>query len=638
MHDGEGDQMSGRRFALVVGAALLLLVIAINLVGGVWLRNARLDLTERQLYSLSAGSKQVLANLAEPLELRFYFSREAASGDPQITAYAARVRELLQSFVAHANGRLRLVEIDPEPFSEEEQQARLAGLQPFQPPGADPIFLGLSGANAVDDRRQIPGLDPSRETFLEYDITRLIYDLDNPDPVKVALITSLPIDPQGTGGFMDQGRPQVFAEQLGSLMQVETLTPDFTAIPADTDVLVIIHPWPMNPAQEYAVDQFVLRKGRAFFALDPASVMSLTGPDPNNPFGPPPPPRASNLAGLLGAWGVEMSADVVLDREGGFRLGAPDPSGQSSAMTYPLFLQITPDRMDRDNMITGQLGRDVVFGLAGALSVSERQGRTATTLARTAGDTMRLPPEMALQQPDPMQLEQMWQGIAKAEIVGLQLSGTLATAYPNGPPAEAGLPTDAERLTQSATPAEVVIFSDADWVMDQFYINPTDGSFVFDNLFLALNAIDRLGGSDALISLRSRAPASRRMTQVDQMEADAREAYQLRLESAEAEQRATEERLATLQSRGQGSGFFNGDMNAELTPEEQSEMNRFLSRAEQLGDEVRQIRRDLRRNVDRLQAWVVGLNVWLGPLLVGLLGVFVFTRRARRARASEAKA
>jgi ABC-type uncharacterized transport system involved in gliding motility auxiliary subunit len=627
--------MTGRRFALIVGAAFTVMFVAANLVANVWLRDWRLDLTENRLYSLSSGSREVVSGLSEPLELRFYYSRDTAGADPAFSQFAARVRELLLSYAAHSSGRLRVVEVNPEPFSEEEDEARLAGLEPVDLPNGESVFLGVAGSNAVDDRQAIPFLDPQREPFLEYDVTRLIYDLDNPNPTQVALITSVPMGEAAMQGGGTDATGALFGSQLEGLFEVESLTPDFTAIPEDTDVLAVIHPWTLSPAQLYAVDQFILRKGRAFIAVDPASLLALSPPS-QNPFGPPPAPPSSTLQPLLSAWGIEVSQDVVLDREGGFVIGGGPGGG---AMTFPLFLQVSADRLSRDNLITADLTGDTVFGMAGALTVSERTGVTAVTLAETTGQTMRLPAELALQQPDPMMLDQMWQPTARSEILAVQLSGTLTSGYATGAPPESGLAPGAERLTESAVPAQVVVVADSDFLLDGFYFQR--GQIVFDNLFFALNAIESLSRDQSLISLRSRAPSVRRLTMVDDIESRAQEQFQDRLEQAEAEQQATLQQLAELQDRGQGSGFFAGDLAADLTAEEQSAINRLITRRQELADEVRDIRRNQRQSVEGLEGLVTGLNLWLAPLLVALAGVWVLTRRRRaqqKPRLGEAKA
>jgi ABC-type uncharacterized transport system involved in gliding motility auxiliary subunit len=383
--------MSARRFALLAALALFLMFVAANVTSNSWFRSWRLDLTENQLYSLSPGTRTVLNELSEPVELRLFYSRDAAAALPRLQAYAARVREMLQTFSARSHGRVRFVEVNVEAFSESEDDAVEAGIEALRPyQGADPIYFGLTGANAIDDQRTIPVFDPQREPFLEYEITRLIYELENPDRTRVALITSLPIDPASANDARAGGQ-SVFGTELGRLLDVTKLEPDFTEIP-DVDVLAIIHPGRLSEQQLYAIDQFVLREGRAFVALDPASLMAQQsgGFDPFNPVAPA--PSSSTLAPLLERWGVAMAPGVVLDLDNALPVQVQDPAtGQPMNAPQPLFFTVPADQLDREDLMTAWLRRGVNFGLSGALTYTERDGLEIQPLARTSGNTMRMP-------------------------------------------------------------------------------------------------------------------------------------------------------------------------------------------------------------------------------------------------------
>lgn len=642
--------MSVRRYALLAALAMFVMFVAANLTSNSWFRAWRIDLTQDRLYSLSRGTQQTLDQLTEPVELTLYYSRDAAAPLPQLQAYAARVREMLQTFQARSHGRVRFREVDVEPYSEEEDAAVEAGIEPLRPgQNADPIYFGLTGANAIDDRRTVPFFAPEREPFLEYEITRLIYELENPNPTQVALITSLPFDPaRAASSPASGGVNSVFAAEMGRLMQVTKLTPDFADIPADTDVLAIIHPGALSQAQLYAIDQFILRKGRAFIAIDPAalSAQQTGGFDPFNPMSEA--PSSSTLEPLLGRWGVAMAPNVVLDLENALPVQAQNPqTGQVENVRQPLFFTVPADQLDRQDLMTAWLRRGINFGLAGGLSWSEREGIEVHALARTSGVTMRMPGPAALMRPSPYEIMSMWpQTSGRIETVAVRLSGNLETAFPEGRPAPepqldengqaapaeqpAERPEQGEQLTRSASPAEIVIVSDVDFLADDFYVDPQSGASAADNGSFALNAIDVLGGSDALVSLRSRAPSARRMDMLDRMEADADRRIQRRQEELQDELRDTESRLAELQTRGRGSGFFTGNLGAELTPEENAEIERFRARVIEVRGELRNTERSLRGDIERLQALVVFLNVWLAPLLVAGVGLFLFWRRQRR--------
>ncbi len=645
--------MSARRYALFAALALFIAFIAANVIANSWFRSWRLDLTENQLYSISRGTQQTLNELTEPVQLTLYYSRDAARPVPQLQAYASRVREMLLTFQARSHGRVRFTEVNVEPFTEAEDAASENGVQAVRPyEGADPIYFGLVGANAIDDTRTIPLFDPQREAFLEYELTRLIYELENPERTRVALVTSLPLDPAAAADPQFGATSQsVFATEMGRLLEVTKLAPDFTSIPADTDVLAIIHPGALSQAQLYAVDQFILRNGRAFIALDPASMqaaMSSTGFDPFNPVMPA--PTSSSLAPLLDAWGVQMAPTVVLDLEGALPVSVQDPTtGQTGQAPQPLFFQVPPERLDSEDLMTAWLRRGINFGLAGGLTRrTEIEGVTVVPLVRTSGRTMRLPAEQALMRPSPLDILNMWPASGgRVENVALRISGNLPTAFPDGaPPAEPVAPPEApegeapaappaqqpqaEALRTSATPAQLVVVADTDFLADDFYVDPQSGGTAADNASFALNAIDVLGGSDALVSLRSRAPAQRSMRLLEDMERDAQRRIESRQQQLEADLQETQARLQELQARGRGSGFFSGDLGAELTPEEQAEVDRFRAREGEIRTELRGLVRDLRGDIDRLQALVIFINVWLAPLLIAGAGLFLFWRRQRR--------
>jgi ABC-2 type transport system permease protein len=630
--------MSARRFALFAALAFFVMFVAGNLIANSWLKSWRLDLTENHLYSLSDGTVRTLDALTEPVELTLYYSRDGAAAAPQVQAYGARVREMLQSFAARSHGRVRFVEVNVKPFSEEEDEAQEAGVEPVRLiEGGDPFYFGLVGANAINDKRTIAFFDPQREAFVEYEITRLIFELENPDPTRVALITSLPMDPAASQQMQGMpGSQPLFAAEMGRLMDVTKLAPDFTDIP-DVDVLAIIHPAPLTPAQAYAIDQFILRKGRAFIALDPASLLAQQAGQSFDPFNPTRQAlTASNLDPLLARWGVAMTPEVVLDLENALPVQAQDASGQAVNAPQPLFFRVPAAQLDREDLMTAWLQRDINFGLAGGLSWSERPGLEAHALARTSAQTMRMPAAAAMLRPTPQQILQDWMPGGRIETVAVRLTGALESAFPNGPPQGAALLEGQQALTRSATSAQLVIVSDVDFLADDFYVGAQGA--VADNASFALNAIDILGGSDALVSLRSRAPSTRRMELVERMEADAQRRIERRQEELQSELDETEHQLAELQARGRGSGFFSGDLGAELTPEERGAIDRFRERVVSVRGELRGVERDLRRDIDRLKTAVVFVNVWLAPLLIAGGGLFLFWRRQRRTKGAQRRA
>mgnify|MGYP000287656034 CR=1 FL=1 len=173
----------------------VILFVAVNMVSGAWLNTARLDLTAGKAYSTSDQIKPVFEHIAEPIVVRVYFSSTIAEASTRHAMFYRRVRDLLQQYAKLANGKLKVEYYNPQPFSDVEDRAVGFGLDPVAlDGGASSGYLGIAGTNSTDDVDVLPVLSPERETFLEYDLTRMVNNLAHPDKPVVALLSSLPIN------------------------------------------------------------------------------------------------------------------------------------------------------------------------------------------------------------------------------------------------------------------------------------------------------------------------------------------------------------------------------------------------------------------------------------------------------------
>src|SRR5208337_3457095 len=278
------------------------------------LRGMRLDLTQNRLYTLSPGTKQVLAELKEPINLYFYFSRDtAAKQSPLLMPYATRVREFLEEIAARSGGKIRLRVIDPQAFSEDEDRAAEAGLQSLQV-GArgDALYFGLAGTNSTDGRSSIPSFQADREEFLEYDVAKLINELGTPKKPVIGLMNSLGMQGQFNPMTGQMGEPWPIYSQIQQLFNLRTLTPDVDHIDKDVDVLMVVHPKQLPPKTLYAIDQFVMRGGRLLLLVDPSAGADLSGQDPSNPLAGAMANHSSDLQPLLRTWGVDYDPAKVI--------------------------------------------------------------------------------------------------------------------------------------------------------------------------------------------------------------------------------------------------------------------------------------------------------------------------------------
>src|SRR5688572_8577640 len=169
-----------KRGLISLGGLVLvaILFVAVNVIGNASLNSARLDLTSDKLFTLSEGTRSVLAKIQEPITLRLYFSDRLGKAIPQYGVYATRVREMLREYANASGGKLRVEFIDPQPFTDEEDRAVAFGLQgvPVNQ-GGELVYFGLAGSNTADKEETIAFMQPERERFLEYDLTKLVYNL-----------------------------------------------------------------------------------------------------------------------------------------------------------------------------------------------------------------------------------------------------------------------------------------------------------------------------------------------------------------------------------------------------------------------------------------------------------------------------
>jgi len=601
--------------------SLIIVFLGGNELAGRWFGSARLDLTQDGLYRLSNGSIAVMNRLEEPVEWRFYYSRAQAAQYPAVRAYATRVREFLKAYSDQSGGRIRVTEIDPEPFSPDEDEALAAGLSPMPTDGGDNLFFGLVARNSVDERAVIPLFREEAEARLEYDLTRLIVDIERPARPRLAVLTSLPLSP-------DDGAPNAFIAELNAAYDLIWLDRDFATIP-EASALLVLHPGALNEEQLYLVDQFALSYGRVLAFLDPLAHMALRpGPDGLPPINAR---RASDLGPLLARWGIGYDRETVsMDRQLGLPVEIVESDGRTRRRAYPLWFSLGAGQISQTDLATATLDLGLNFGSPGALSINPLPDIQVTPLLSTSPEGALLDADIAAGAPGPDALLRNYEPAGEPPVLAARVTGMIETAFPSGPPAgEIALDPDTHRDI-SAGPVDIAIVADADWLDDSYYVRNDPGtgrSFVADNLTLALNLIDMAAGDPALVSLRSRAPSLRPMSRVERLRAEAETRYVETQDRLEAEIAEAQDRLSALLTSGQASALL-----ADSQAGDREEAMRLREQILQGREALRGIERDFRRDIDSLNAdlqfWTIGFPPAL-VILVGIAGTVVRRRRRR---------
>jgi ABC-type uncharacterized transport system involved in gliding motility auxiliary subunit len=638
---------SRRATALVALVCIALMLVSVNIIATrffTW----RLDLTRERLYTLSQGTLRTLAKIDEPLTLRFYYSTRLSDEVPSYGVYAQRVRELLDQYVAAAHGKLRLEVYNPQPFSDAEDRAVAFGLQgvPLDAAG-EQVYFGLAATNSTDDQQVIAFFQPERERFLEYDLTKLVHSLAFPKKTVVGLISTLPLE--GDMMAMMRGRPaepMAVIEQLNQLDTVKPLGANIDAIPPDIDVLMLVHPQNLSEKTLYAIDQFVLRGGKALVFVDPLSELQASHPSQLNPPGSP---SASNLERLFKSWGFEVPPKVVAgDRRDAQRVGVPSARG-TRPVDYVAWLNLKADNLNREDMITADLSH-INMASSGIIEPLADGKTTVEPLITTSLDSTKIPAEKLTGLPDVAGLLAEFKPDNKRYILAAHVTGTAESAFPDGPPkpsepakpeAKEGegdqppKPPEGEFLKQSLQPINMIVVADSDMLDDKFWLQKQEffGQRVLvptaNNGDFVANAIEVLAGGDDLVGLRTRGTSARPFDVVDRIQAKAQARYSAEEHELQAKLKDTQTKLEGLTGKDQGNAATT--LNAEQT----KAIEEFRADIVQTRRQLRDVQAALRSDIQRLKAGLEFLNIALIPIIVAavaiVLGALRLRRRSRRA-------
>lgn len=628
-----------RKLAVVALALAVVLFLAINIFSEAAIKGVQVDLTENKLFTLSNGTKETLSAVKEPITLRFFSTRKLVETTPGLTAYGDRVQELLERYVGLSNGAIQLELIDPEPFSPEEDRAVGFGLSgvPITEAG-DLGYFGIAATNTTDDKDVIPFLTPQREQFLEYDLTRMINNLANPKKKVIALVAGIPIDSDPLKKY----KAWALIDQLKQFFEVrpQGLTPKITH---DVDLVMVVHPFGLSDESKYAIDQYVLRGGKAMVFVDPHAEEGAR----SNQALRLPPGLGSDLPELFKAWGIKFDKDRVLgDLKAGQRVQAGvDSFGRPIITRYVAWTSYGPENINSTDVTSSQL-RLVNFGTPGFFEVAEGATVKVEPLITSTKSSGPFPADMVRRNPKPADILQQFKSQDKTYILAARLSGTVKSAFPNGPPK--GYPKkDTKKddkkdetavalkphLSKSKKPANIIIVADTDFVADLFWVRTQDlfGQTVTvptaNNADFVVNAADNLSGSSSLIGLRSRGLSARPFELVEDIQNEAEDKYRTKERGLVKELSDVEKKMQDLQTSERAKS------GAVMSPEQQEAIGKFRARVLEIRRELRSVQLNLRRDIDELDGQLKLVNIAAVPAAVAIFAVLVALVRRNRKRA-----
>lgn len=585
----------------------------------------RVDLTEDKAFSLSEGSLNIAAKVEEPVTARLYYSKSVSEVPVMIKQYGTRVEEVLKEFAAGSDGQMTVEFIDPRPDTDEEEWARKYGISGAQLPNGDEFYLGVVFLSA-EKEQVIPYLDPRKEELLEYDLAEALVKLGSTKKPTIGVVSSLPV--MGSGAPQMPGMPPQGGQEewaviggLKNFFEVEEVKADAETLPESVTILILMHPKNLSEKLTYAIDQFLLKGGRLIVAVDPFSRIDRAMSGGGGMMGGRMAQASSDLPRLFKTWGIEYApTKVVGDFARGTMIGV---GGQR--ITYPFFMTMMPGDFDQESRMTSQL-KQVLFAEGGSLAFKDPGGLKFTPLLQTDADSGTSEAMMASMIP-PAEFAARFKPDGKKRTLAALLSGKFKSSFSKAPEGVAG-----GHVAEAAEENTIFLVADVDFLHDSNSVNKMRfGPQVImsprnDNLNLILNAAEYLGGSQDLLTIRSSGQLSRPFTRVMEIQKAAQARWQ-------AEEDELSKKLQDLQSKLQDLQASRTDGNRlNLSASQAAEIRRFRDEEAAIRKRRREVRKNLREDIENLGHTLIAANMLILPLCISGFGVMVFRRRTNRAR------
>jgi len=661
---------------IAIGGVLALFIISNAIVAPI--SNARLDLTEEKLHTLSNGTRNMLSKLKKPVTLNFYFSKKLGTSAPSFGSYAKRVRDMLREMELSAQGKIIINEEDPVAFSETEDQAVEAGLQgaPFDQSG-DQVYFGLQ-AQSGEESQVIPFFQTQRENFLEYDLARMIHSVDNAKKPIVAVYTGRPLF--GDMRRMMAGMPtQAFriVPELRKRFQINHMFSMRDLPDEKPDVLMVVHPLKLEQDEKYELDQYLLRGGKAILIVDPFNETAAGTPAPQGRQ--PVFNSVVNVKDFLDRWGIEISDKVIAADRSIARMVNAGTASQILPVPFVTWLGVEGNLMSRDDPVTSELRR-LNIQSAGIIKINKTDNIKVEPIIQTTSDSQEIEAKTHKGRINVEEMAAKFKPSGKPMILAARVSGTYNTLFPDGPPKPDDIKADEKdtqkdekpkaevkpktveeirkaakeaaeekaanakrmesHLNVSKAPFNILLVSDADMLEDHFWVQVRQ--FLGQNVLVPtsnngdfiINAVDHFTGNSDLISLRSRGTTQRPFTKVEKLRRDSEIKYRKVEQSLALKLKETEKKLSTLRDKqSDKSKKLASDKKEEIEAEIRAALDELLNTRK----ELRNVRLKLNEDIEQLELWVRFANIGLMPILVGCfaLGLGVFRTRRRRVRAQE---
>ena len=584
----------------------ILIFFSINVITNNILSSARVDFTENKLYSLSNGTISLLKDLKEPIHIRLFVSSNLVKDVPQLSTYANRVETILQTYSNISNGKITLEIIDPKPFSDAEDRAVGMGINSFNATEmSDALYFGLAATNSTIGQKNIPIFSPERETFLEYDLTSLISDLSQIEKPVISIIDNL-----GLNADTRIGKPeQQILKQMKEMFQVEKIDENSNKLNKNTKVLMIIHPKFLSDETLYMIDQWVLNGGATLIFLDPYAETEISRQQGMPPMNP-----RSNLKKLLDTWGIKFDdKKAVLDSEFGFRISRNINGRDIQVTNYP-WLNIRGEGLNKNESSLSNLST-IVMTTAGSFELIDDKSVLEPIIISSKKSGLGDAQKAGDPKGDPRDLLPNIKSDNKNLTVAGWVKSNLNTSFGDKKN------KDNNQLLKSSKKSNILLVADVDMLMDRNWLTQR-GAFANNGDFV-LNVMEKMVGGNALSDLRGKSTSWRPFEKIIALEKIAEEKFLIEEQMLAKKLKGMEDKIRNLTQ--------NNDEDSDvLSPETIKAIDGFKTEMMTTRSQLRNVKFDLRRDVETLKKWIISINVAILPIIFAGFALILSLRRKRK--------
>ena len=591
-----------KKYFLISLICTILIFLSFNFIINKINFNIGIDFTSTKTFTLSKGTKNVLANIEEPLKIEFIYSRSLSKNIPIIQNYANQIEGLINRYVGLAKGKIEFQIIEPEPYSDEEDYVERFGVQgfPVDQEGSN-VYFGLIATNTTDDTEIIPFFDPSKAGSLEKQLTDIVYKLNRVEKPKIGILTQ--VETQSPNPNIPLQGEYILFEQLGNYYEIEYLSPT-AEIFENIDLLVVYHPAEISDITEYAIEQFILRGGKTLIFVDPYFEKD----DYTD--------KSSTLDNVLKTLNINYIDRVILDGAQATRLQTQQNISDNTSLQTLLKLnwpEVRTDFINQQEDISNGLSLIRLISPGGLMKLEDESKTTYTSVLSSSELTM----DLSIQEvQDPIEIINNFNPTGIIYDFAVKVGGTALSNFENFENKYSN------HISQSQDDLNVIVFSDADFIRSPYWarVQKFLGSTVIeessDNGTIVSNIMDVMTGFDDFIDLRNKETPFRPFTVVQKLQAEAEKQY------LGQEQELQEKLDLTLQEIKNLSGGRVNE-NVQLSESQMEELAAFQFEVERTRKELREVRRNLNKDIDALSNKINVLNTFLIPILLIILMFFV---------------